>query len=197
VNLGAGLDGRAWRMPELSRVDVFEVDHPASQQDERERATALHPTVRSLRFVPVDLTQAALGPALAAAGHQESRPTTWVLEGVIPYLTPDDAAATVAAVAARSAPGSRLVVSYQTGSPRAVLGRLLARGFLLLTGRCDPMADEPRRSSWTPESVRALLADSALRFTADIDLLTLAGELSVPTRRLRTSRVAVADGPSS
>jgi O-methyltransferase involved in polyketide biosynthesis len=143
--------------------------------------------------VPVDLTQAALGPALAAAGHQESRPTTWVLEGVIPYLTPDDAAATVAAVAARSAPGSRLVASYQTGSPRAVLGRLLARGFLLLTGRGDPMAFEPRRSSWTPESVRALLADSGLRFTADIDLLTLAGELSV---RPATSAPAASPSPT-
>ncbi|HET6954890.1 MAG TPA: hypothetical protein VFI47_31300 [Acidimicrobiales bacterium] len=88
-------------------------------------------------------------------------------------------------------------MSYQTGSPGAVLGRLLARCFLLLTGRGDPMAHEPRRSSWTPESVRALLAAAGLRFTADVDLLTLAGELSVPTRHLRTSKVAVADRPSS
>jgi methyltransferase (TIGR00027 family) len=192
VILGAGLDGRAWRMPELSGVDVFEVDHPASQEDKRARVAALDPTARSLRFVPVDLTRAALGPALAAAGHQESRPTTWVVEGVIAYLTPEDAAATVAAVAARSAPGSRLVVSYQTASPRAVLGRQLARGFLRLTGRGDPMANEPRRSSWTPESVRALLVGAGLRVTGDLALLALAAELAVPTRHLGTSRVAVA-----
>jgi methyltransferase (TIGR00027 family) len=195
VILGAGLDGRAWRMPELSGVDVFEVDHPASQQDKCERATALDPTAGPLRFVAVDLTQAALGAALAAAGHQESRQTTWVLEGVIPYLTPGDAAAAVAAVADRSAPGSRLVVSYQTRSPRAALGRLLARGFLLLTGRGDPGAHERRRSSWTLASLRALLADAGLRITDDVDLRTLAGELSVPTRHLRTSRVAVAITP--
>jgi O-methyltransferase involved in polyketide biosynthesis len=29
VILGAGLDGRGWRMTELAGVDVFEVDHPA------------------------------------------------------------------------------------------------------------------------------------------------------------------------
>src|SRR5262245_31418992 len=87
VILGAGLDGRAWRVPALSGLDVFEVDHPTSQQDKRDRAAALGPTSGSLRFVAVDLTQAELGPALATAGHQASRPTTWVLEGVIPYLT--------------------------------------------------------------------------------------------------------------
>src|SRR4051794_3819980 len=31
VILGAGLDGRAWRMSELAGVRVFEVDHPATQ----------------------------------------------------------------------------------------------------------------------------------------------------------------------
>src|SRR5580693_3657243 len=29
VILGAGLDGRAWRMPELAQASLFEVDHPA------------------------------------------------------------------------------------------------------------------------------------------------------------------------
>jgi methyltransferase (TIGR00027 family) len=32
VILGAGLDGRAWRMRELATSLVFEVDHPDSQQ---------------------------------------------------------------------------------------------------------------------------------------------------------------------
>src|SRR5262245_58135488 len=31
VILGAGLDGRAWRMPELRNATVFEVDHPDTQ----------------------------------------------------------------------------------------------------------------------------------------------------------------------
>src|ERR1051325_4074894 len=35
VILGAGYDGRAWRMSELADVKVFEVDHPATQGDKR------------------------------------------------------------------------------------------------------------------------------------------------------------------
>src|SRR5919199_1800436 len=35
VILGAGYDGRAWRMPELTGVKVFEVDHAATQGDKR------------------------------------------------------------------------------------------------------------------------------------------------------------------
>jgi len=37
VVLGAGLDARAWRMPELAQAIVFEVDHPASQRDKQRR----------------------------------------------------------------------------------------------------------------------------------------------------------------
>ena len=196
VIVGAGLDGRAWRMPELAGVEVYEVDHPASQEDKRERAADLRPTVGSLRFVAVDLVEASLGPALAAAGHDEAVPTTWVLEGLIPYLARQHAAATVAAIAGRSAPGSRLVVHYQVRSAWAAFGRLLARTFLRLSRREDPMANEPRRSSWTRGSVRALLTDAGLEVTDDIPLVSLADELSLPTRQLRTSGVAVAVAPA-
>jgi hypothetical protein len=41
VILGAGLDGRAWRIAEHADVDAFEVDHPASQQDKRDRVREL------------------------------------------------------------------------------------------------------------------------------------------------------------
>ena len=41
VILGAGLDGRAWRMPELRDAVVFEVDYPASQREKQARVAAL------------------------------------------------------------------------------------------------------------------------------------------------------------
>jgi len=43
---------------------------------------------------------------------------------------------------------------YQVRSVRAAFGRLLARTFLRLRHRQDPVANEPRRSSWTQASVR-------------------------------------------
>jgi O-methyltransferase involved in polyketide biosynthesis len=117
------------------------------------------------------------------------------IEGVINYLARQHAAATVAAIAGRSAPGSRLVVHYQVRSGWAAFGRLLARTFLRLSRREDPMANEPRRSSWTRESVRAMLTEAGLEVTDDVALVSLADELSLPTRQLRTSGVAVAVAP--
>ena len=87
VILGAGLDGRAWRLKELADVDVFEVDHPASQADKQSRLGRLEPTARSVRFVPVDLSRDSLGDALTAAGHDRTIGTTWICEGVVSYLT--------------------------------------------------------------------------------------------------------------
>jgi methyltransferase (TIGR00027 family) len=190
--VGAGLDGRAWRMPELAGVDVFELDHPASQRDKRRRSAARRPIARSLRFVPVDLAEGDAGPALGAAGHDPLSPTTWILEGILPYLTEEAAAATLQTIAGRSAPGSRMVITYQTGSARGGAGRLLARAAFVLVGRGDPMANEPWRSSWSAGSIAELTAATGLHLVDDIALAGLAADLDVPDRNVGTSRVAVA-----
>jgi methyltransferase (TIGR00027 family) len=196
VIVGAGLDDRAWRMPELADVKVFEVDHPASQQDKRSRVAGLRPLARSVRFVPVDFTRDRLETALASAGHRADQATTWVWEGVVPYLTPAEVAATVQALSGRSAADSRLVVNYQSPALSAALGRLVARAMTATARQRSPWADEPRRSSWRPAAMSELLARHGFRVDRDDDLLTLAEDLSVPVRQrqsLQTGRVAVAD----
>src|SRR5262245_27450637 len=65
VILGAGLDGRAWRMAELRDAVVFEVDHPDSQRDKRARAARLTPTAREVRFVALDFASGELDAALS------------------------------------------------------------------------------------------------------------------------------------
>lgn len=194
VVLGAGLDARPWRLAELAGAAVFEVDHPASQQDKRARVGDRPPRCGSLAYVPVDLARDDLAPALAAAGHRPEQPTTWVWEGVLAYLRPIDVATTAAAVGALSAPGSRLVVSYQTPGMSPVAGRLVARGRAALARRPGP-GEEPHRSSWTPAALRGLLAGNGYTVTADEDLLTVAERLGAPVRRrswLRTFHVATA-----
>jgi methyltransferase (TIGR00027 family) len=196
VILGAGLDDRAWRMPELAEVDVFEVDHAASQQDKRDRVGDLEPRARSVRFVPVDLSRDRLEDALAAAGHRGSAPTLWVWEGVVPYLTRAQAAATTAAVDRCSAAGSRLVVNYQARALSAAVGRATARALTTLTRQPDLWSTEPHRSSWTAGAMDTLLTSHNFPVADDNDLLTVAARLSIPVRHrrsLRSGRVAVAD----
>ncbi|MGW0798985.1 class I SAM-dependent methyltransferase [Streptomyces sp. NPDC002692] len=208
VILGAGLDTRAWRLPELVRTDVWEVDHPASQQDKRARlaeaasepggpdesdrpAEGLTAVARSVRFTSVDFAVDDLGAALDAAGHDPSSPTTWLWEGVVPYLTRAEVRATVGALAARTVPGSALVVNYQAPSARAKAGRLLTR----VLGS-SVTAGEPWRSLWKPERMAALLAEYGLRVVSDDSLLALAHTLGAPAEgrsSLRSGRVAVAE----
>lgn len=186
VILGAGLDGRAWRMPELSRVSVFEVDHPSSQHDKRERAVRLTPASSDIRFVPVDFERDELESALTAAGHDETRASTWVWEGVVMYLTRADIESTLAVVQRRSSRGSRLIVAYHSPAwVLKVIGLLLRR------------IGEPLRSSFTPDAMRGLLESYGFRVTADEALPRAGGELPADVARLSSRaahlRIVVAD----
>lgn len=200
VIIGAGLDTRAWRMPELVDVDVFEVDHPASQRDKRGRLGDRPAQAKSVTFVPVDFTSDRLAAALAASGHRPDEATTWIWEGVVPYLTRDEVAATLADVSDRSGVGSRLVVNYQAPALSATLGRAMVRVMTAVARQRTPWADEPIRSSWTPTAMSALLAEHGFEVNRDQDLLTLAYDLRVPIRQrgsLRTGRVVIADRPGA
>jgi methyltransferase (TIGR00027 family) len=188
VMLGAGLDGRAWRMSELRDVVVFEVDHPDSQRDKRERVATLTPCARDLRFVPVDFTRDDLEAALAAAGHDPARPTTWVWEGVVMYLALADIEATLGCIARRSASGSRLIVLYHQPA-------LLLR----LVGLVVRSMGEPLRSAFTAPQIRALLLRHGFAPTRDQDIAAIGARLSPEVARVTKSihhlRIVTVDRP--
>ena len=143
VILGAGLDGRAWRLPGLATTTVFEVDHPATQDWKRDRSAGLARTAREVRFVPVDFKTGDMAARLEAAGYDRARPSFWLCEGVVMYLSARETAGMLAAAAALAAPGSRIALSYLTGKQ----GRLpasLALSMLTIMG-------EPMRSAHSPE----------------------------------------------
>jgi methyltransferase (TIGR00027 family) len=150
VILGAGYDGRAWRMPELAGVRVFEVDHPATQGDKRARLSELPPAMGLVRLVPIDFERESLGEVLDRAGHDRSSPTCWIWEGVVMYLTRDAMRATAAGIAGRSAPGSTLIVNYHTAH-RRFFARLMFR-----------LIGEPQISAWTPAEMAADLRSVGL-----------------------------------
>jgi methyltransferase (TIGR00027 family) len=127
VILGAGLDGRAYRLASLAATDVFEVDHPATQQWKRERAAALKPLAKALHFVPVNFERDSLEIALQKAGQALNQPSVWIWEGVVMYLTDAAMRATLCVIATRSAPGSVLIIQYNTRGRGASGTSLLLR----------------------------------------------------------------------
>jgi O-methyltransferase involved in polyketide biosynthesis len=173
VVVGAGLDSRAWRLPALRSSTVYLVDHPAS-----------------LVRVAADLGRADLAGALADAGHDAQVPTTWVWEGVVPYLTRDQVRTTVAAIGRSSAPGSTLVVNYQAPSLASTLGRPLGWLIVRLARAEHPMRGEPWRSAWTPARMAELLRTHGFVPREDEALLRIAQRLGSPT----TGRHSLASG---
>jgi methyltransferase (TIGR00027 family) len=156
VILGAGLDARAYRLDALSDTIVFEVDHPATQAMKRERVADLTPRARELRYVPVDFTKDRLADALERAGHDASKPTTWVWEGVISYLSRDEVDATLATMASRSASESRLIATYNEPSAiRSLFARTTAR------------SGEPHRSWYRPDEMRSALRAHGFAIRSD------------------------------
>ncbi|WP_203725489.1 class I SAM-dependent methyltransferase [Paractinoplanes durhamensis] len=112
--LGAGYDSRAYRLPGMSRVAVFEADHPATQAVKRRLIRgAVRPERRGhVTFVPVDLLVEDLGEALLRNGFAALEPTVVVWEGVTNYLTEAAVDATLRRLADLTATGSRLVLTY-------------------------------------------------------------------------------------
>ncbi len=195
VLLGAGLDGRPWRLAALRGTTVFSVDHPASQADLRRRAESLPAPLCDLRFVAVDLTHEPLGPGLAAAGHDPLRPTAWIWEGVIPYLSRQQVTATVDAVTGSSAAGNVLVAQYQSRSLSAQVGRRVAGLASRLSGAPSPLAGEPWRSLWSERQIARLLADRGWVVDSDVSLLESTTRCDTPyasATSLANGRVAVA-----
>jgi methyltransferase (TIGR00027 family) len=155
VILGAGYDGRAWRMPELAGVKVFEVDHPATQGDKRAHEPELPPAAGIVTFVPIDFEQESLDTVLDRAGHDRSSRTCWIWEGVVMYLTREAMLATLAGVAGRSARGSTLIVNYHTAH-RGFLARIIFR-----------LIGEPQISAWTREEMAADLRSAGFEVRED------------------------------
>ncbi len=115
VILGAGFDSRAYRFDRLREgVKVFEVDHPATQQDKvKQLARILTPDqLRHVNFVPIDFNREALDTRLEACGYSEQLKTLFIWEGVTMYLEAAAVDSTLSFVVHHSAPGSAIVFDY-------------------------------------------------------------------------------------
>ncbi len=112
VILGAGFDARPYRIPNMARALVFEVDHPStSARKRRVVETVLGSLPRHVRFVSIDFTEEVLSHATNAAGYDPSRRTLFIWEGVTNYLTEDAVDGTLRWCASAAA-GSTVFFTY-------------------------------------------------------------------------------------
>lgn len=114
VMLGAGMDTFAFRKKEfLSKYRVFEVDHPLTQADKRERITRAGWTIPdNLAFVPVDFTKDNLTECLITAGFDPSAKSFFSWLGVTYYLSVEEIDTMLTALSGLCADGSSIVFDY-------------------------------------------------------------------------------------
>ncbi len=164
VVLGAGLDARAWRMPELRETSVFELDHPSTQTYKRERTRGLDPLCREVRLCAIDFERDTIAGVLAQHDFDPSERTVWIWEGVTMYLSLEAVDATLASVAELSAGGSHLAVTYLPRNFAAGwVTRLSSLGAVVIGEDLRARQDAPEmRSRLERHGFRVQSDDSAL-----------------------------------
>lgn len=127
VFIAAGMDTRAFRLTWPAGTTVYEVDHAALIEEKQQRLVRLgaEATVER-RAVKADLAREWL-PALEKAGFDPARPTLWVAEGLLFFLTQEQATRLLDTLGSVSAPGSWLTVDFVS---KALLRSPFSRAFL-------------------------------------------------------------------
>ncbi len=122
--LGAGLDTRPWRLESIAGEDVhyFEVDFhelfdyklPLLQNAGAVSPFHYHSVVADLSLPEWPIT-------LMNAGLDKNKPTVWILEGLINYLTPDEAVSMFSTINIQlAANGSRMIATCMTPRTKVV-----------------------------------------------------------------------------
>ncbi|GAB2745854.1 SAM-dependent methyltransferase [Kitasatospora kifunensis] len=146
VLIAAGMDARAFRLGWPKDAVVYEVDHSALFEVKESRLAALGaaPAV-DRRVVGADLTKPWLS-TLEAAGFDRNKPTLWVAEALLFFLTDEQVRSLLDLLAEGSAPGSRLALDVLSETllnsigTQIFLGALKADGIPWLFGTDDPEA---------------------------------------------------------
>jgi methyltransferase (TIGR00027 family) len=154
----AGYDGRAFRYGKRG-VRWFEVDHPATQRDKRERLARLGIAAGQVRFVEADFIRDPVAERLLAAGLDPARPGLFLLEGVAVYLETAVLEAVLGQFRQVARAGSRLAISVSLSDPGQARSRF--RDTVASLG-------EPARSTLEAGEAEHLLARTGWRVaTAD------------------------------
>ncbi len=169
VIMGAGLDSFAWRREDLmSDLELFEVDHPATQAWKRMRAESVGLECTSnLHFVGVDFSIGQqLSDGLTAAGFDPLRPSIWSWLGVIVYLTVEAVESTFGSVVQMAAPRSRLIASYTVTKD---LMDSASREFDDLARAASAEGDEPHITFMAPGDIEKIAKRAGFADVRSVD----------------------------
>lgn len=146
VILAAGLDTRAFRLAWPQGCTVFELDQAPVLEFKQEVLDQIGAQARcDRRTVAIDLRD-DWAAALVAAGFDQSRPTAWLAEGLLPYLSPAEEEGLFDLVHKFSAVGSSIAVWAMAQDARGADQRLSSLYATFGVEMTSVTNTEPRRN---------------------------------------------------
>ena len=112
VNLGAGMDCRAYYVPGIENIRYFEVDYPSIiKQKKAKMEKILGKLPNHVIYVPIDFEKQSLNTELEKAGYDLTSKTLFISEGVTQYIS-KEANDSILKYVAQAAHGSKIVFTY-------------------------------------------------------------------------------------
>lgn len=111
VVLGTGLDTFAYRC-DLAGLQVFEIDHPATQAWKRDRLKECGIEGNVALYAPVDFEHETIVDGLQRAGFDFTGPAIIAWLGVTVYLTPETVLGTLRLIRDTMAPGTEVIFDF-------------------------------------------------------------------------------------
>ena len=165
VLVGAGFDSFILRRPAFAAdLEIFEIDHPATQGLKIQRIRELGIAVPdSVHFVASDLSQESVAAALSRSTFRADQPSFFSWLGVSMYLTRAANLATLRSIARCALAGSELVLTY---IDERLLGSQ-SENFLALQERLASLG-EPFLSGFDPKAFGETLRECGLELREDL-----------------------------
>ncbi len=114
VIIGAGFDSFCLRRPDfLAGLQVYEIDHPATQQIKQKRLMeVLDSPPEGVEFLAVDLEKRTITDALSTSSFKKNKRVFFSWLGTVPYLTENTVFNVLRDLASFAALGSEIVFDY-------------------------------------------------------------------------------------
>jgi methyltransferase (TIGR00027 family) len=156
VLVGAGFDTFAWRRPDLrDRVQVFEIDHPTTQDVKWQRIqAAVLALPANLHLLPADLEVESVADVLRRSAYDPSETAFFAWLGVLSYLTRPAIEGTLKAIRSMAPKGGKIVFDYLTA--KAFVPEHQSLALKLRFDRAKAVG-EPYRTGFEPTELSDML----------------------------------------
>ena len=171
VNLGAGMDCRAYYIPGIEKMRYFEVDHPKIIKIKMKKMRKILGKLPDhVVYVPIDFQKQSLDDALKDAGYNLNSKTFFIWEAVTQYISKEANDSTFKYIG-QAAPGSKLVFSYVIKS--FFEGKYNNNGIKKLAKRFVKKNNPIFISGFDPIEMKNYLAKYSLNLIEDIDSVNM------------------------